>query len=378
MQNALIRYTILGSLFIGVQYLLPGYIQAEVVSTTGIPLGDTTVITSDGSAHITRVIPVPLTVSAEAQRKLAKPANETHPHRTLAQIRSEADAIQTDAGVTFRANGLGDVRSEFIHDVPVKVITPSIIPLEHRSRILINLHGGGGTQDTGSLTESLPLAARSHTIVVTVLYRLAPEHPFPAAVDDAVAVYQAILKSHRPAEVAIFGTSSGAVLTAEVAVRLRQIGLPMPGALGIFSTTGDFSRNGDSQAMFSQTGLSGSLSIPEAPQIGGDYAGRTDLRDPLLSPIYADLHGLPPTLFITSTRDMLLSGTTLLHRAFLKAGIDARLVVFEALPHAFWDDPTLPETNEAIGLMAQFFDTQLAARGSKSADADNVFGKITR
>jgi acetyl esterase/lipase len=80
----------------------------------------------------------------------------------------------------------------------------------------------------------------------------------------------------------------------------------------------------------------------------------------VLSPLFADLHGFPPTLFITSTRDLLLSGTTILHRAFLRDGVDARLIVFEALPHAFWNDVSLPESKEAYGFMAAFFDQQLA------------------
>jgi acetyl esterase/lipase len=82
--------------------------------------------------------------------------------------------------------------------------------------------------------------------------------------------------------------------------------------------------------------------------------------DPLLSPIYGDLHGLPPTLFVTSGRDILLSGTSNLHRAFLNAGVDARLVVFDALPHAFWYDPQLPEAIEANHIMADFFVRELA------------------
>ena len=193
-----------------------------------------------------------------------------------------------------------------------------------------------------------------------MLYRLAPEHPFPAGLDDAVAVYREVLKTYQPSDVGIFGTSSGAVLTAEVAVKLKQLGLPMPGALGIFSGTGDFSRNGDSQALFTQHGLTGNLSVPEAPKQGSEsYLGNASLKDPVVSPIYADLRGFPPTLFVTSTRDMLLSGTTILHRAFLRAGVDARLVVFEALWHAFWEDASLPESQEAIGFMAQFFETQL-------------------
>lgn len=87
--------------------------------------------------------------------------------------------------------------------------------------------------------------------------------------------------------------------------------------------------------------------------------GRTDPRDPVLSPVFADLRGLPPTLFITSTRDKLLSGTTLLDRAFLRAGVDTRLIVFEALPHTFWNDPNLPESTEAHHDMADFFSAHL-------------------
>jgi monoterpene epsilon-lactone hydrolase len=79
------------------------------------------------------------------------------------------------------------------------------------------------------------------------------------------------------------------------------------------------------------------------------------VKDPVLSPIYADLRGLPPTLFVTSGRDLLLSGTANLHRAFLHAGVDAQLIVFDALPHAFWYDPHMPEAIEANHMMADFF-----------------------
>jgi monoterpene epsilon-lactone hydrolase len=83
--------------------------------------------------------------------------------------------------------------------------------------------------------------------------------------------------------------------------------------------------------------------------------GSTDPKDPVLSPVFADLHGLPPTIFVTSTRDLLLSGTTTLDLAFLQAGVDEKLVVFEALPHAFWNEPKLTESKEADRIMADFF-----------------------
>ena len=102
------------------------------------------------------------------------------------------------------------------------------------------------------------------------------------------------------------------------------------------------------------TGFPDHLNPPDPGPHDPDYIGNTSPTDPVLSPIYADLHGLPPTLFVSSTRDVLLSGTANLHRAFLRAGVDARLVVFDALPHAFWYDPKLPESIEANHIMADF------------------------
>jgi len=79
----------------------------------------------------------------------------------------------------------------------------------------------------------------------------------------------------------------------------------------------------------------------------------------VLSPLYADLHGMPPSLLVTSTRDLLLSDTAIFHRALLRAGNDSQLVVFEALPHAFWYHFQLPETREALELMAKFMDEKV-------------------
>ena len=115
-----------------------------------------------------------------------------------------------------------------------------------RTRCCSNLHGGGFNSDSGSYTESIPIASYTKIKVVAVLYRLAPEHPFPAAVDDSVAVYKELLKTYKPDHIVIYGTSAGAILTAEVAAKLKQLGLPLPAALGIFSGMGDFARDGDS------------------------------------------------------------------------------------------------------------------------------------
>jgi epsilon-lactone hydrolase len=144
-----------------------------------------------------------------------------------------------------------------------------------------------------------------------------------------------------------------------MAVKLKQLGLPMPAALGIFSTLDGFDREADTQAIYTLAGFAGHLDPPDAGVHDPYYVGTTDPKDPVLSPIYADLHGLPPTLFMTSGRDALLSGTSNLHRAYLRAGVDARLVVFDALPHAFWYNSSLPESIEANHLMADFMLKQL-------------------
>lgn len=196
--------------------------------------------------------------------------------------------------------------------------------------------------------------------MISVLYRLSPQYPFPAPVEDVVAVYKSLLKTYDARSIAIYGSSAGAVLTGEVAVKLKQLGLPLPGALGIFSGGGDFTQTGDSQQIFGVHGLAGDPDTrPKGVQWLAVYVGAANPRDPVLSPFFADLHGIPPTLFMTSTRDMLLSDTTILHRAFLRAGVDASLVVFEGLNHCFWYDPGLPESREANQIMADFFDRHL-------------------
>lgn len=345
-------------------HALPSLPSAHAAPPHAIPQTDTSTITPDGTAHITRVVPVPATVSPEAQRFLAQPPAEGPAGQSLAERRRGTDAWQARAGESFRQHYNVTMENTAIAGVPVRLLTPPTIPPDHRDRVLINLHGGGFNSDSGSLTESIPVAALSGTRTIAVLYRLGPEHPYPAALDDAIAVYREVLKTHKPGKVAIYGTSSGAILTAQVAARLKQLHFPEPGALGIFSGFGDWSKPADSEALFSLRGLSGPSEIPRPrpPQPdphGHTYTGDTPLTDPVLSPLFSDLHGMPPTLFLTSTRDLLLSGTTILHRAFLRAGDDAQLVVFEALPHAFWNEESLPETREADEIMARFFNMHL-------------------
>jgi acetyl esterase/lipase len=315
---------------------------------------DSSHIDSLGTAHVTRVIPVPQDLSPEAQKFLLRSEPDQAPPVSLAQRRAGTDAWALRAAAAWTALCPNKLADSTIAGVPVRIVTPDNMPAANRDKVLLNLHGGGFNSDSGSYTETIPIAGYTGIKVIGVLYRLAPEHPFPAAIDDSIAVYKELLKTYKPDHIVLYGTSAGAILTAEVAVRLKQLGLPLPAALGIFSALDSFARMGDSSAMYTLGGFAGHLDPPDTTPHDPYYIGTTDPRDPVLSPIYADLHGLPPTLFVTSERDALLSGTINLHRAYLRAGVDARLVVFDALPHAFWYNSALPESIEANHIMANF------------------------
>jgi monoterpene epsilon-lactone hydrolase len=336
---------------------LGGTLHAQ--APADVPKADSSLIAPDGTAYVTRIVPVPATVSPEAQRLLAQPASDAAgAASTVQQDRAGVDRWQTGAGEVSKRLYPAEVATATVAGVPVRIVTPAAGAPMVRDCVLMNLHGGGFRVDSGSLTETIPMANLTGMKVVSVLYRMAPEHPFPAAVDDAVAVYKELLKTYKPGHIAIYGTSAGAILTAEVTVKLRELGLPLPGATGIFSGSGDMSQPGDSMSLFSLSGLSGHLDPPVKGTVSllTEYVGSTDPRNPVLSPLYADLKGFPPTLFISSERDLLLSGTTILHRAYLRAGVDAELVVFDGLPHAFWNNPELPESKEADGMMARFLE----------------------
>lgn len=310
--------------------------------------------------------PLPSTMSAEARAILsaadaaagAKAATATT-LPPISEMRALTDAQQRKLGVAQAASyGVKVTRTTWA-GVPVLVFEPREIRADRKRSLLINFHGGGFIVDAGSMTENVRLAALSGTRIVSVLYRLAPEHPFPAAVDDGLAVYRHALTLHRPADIAVYGTSAGAILTAELLARLRKEVLPMPAAAGTFSLTADFTRAGDSE------GYLPPLMGAGVNQVLSAYAGDTKRSDPLMSPLFSDLRGLPPTLVLASTRDQLLSQSAIYHRALLRAGVEADLIVYEGLPHAFWTGLEIPESTEAFAAMNAFLDRHLGRAPAK-------------
>lgn len=284
-------------------------------------------------------------LSDEARAALA--ANDARPPEpgSIEGRRARAEAIQQEIGQPrLRRYGVQMAETE-IAGVAVRIFTPKGIRAD--GPVLLNLHGGGFLVDSGSITENAAVAALTRYRVVAVRYRLAPEHIFPAAVDDALAVYRALLAERPARRIGLYGTSAGAILAAQLVARLRAEKLPQPAALGFFSGSADLMLTGDSMALFLDPGSVKSLVAL--------YAGKRDPADPLMSPGRGRLAGWPPTLCLTSGRDFLLSATADFCRALDAAGGPSNLILFDGLPHAFWSYIDAPETDAAFAAMARFF-----------------------
>jgi acetyl esterase/lipase len=181
-----------------------------------------------------------------------------------------------------------------------------------------------------------------------------------SALDDAMTAWKAALKMADPHNMAIFGTSAGGALTLEMILRAKQENLPLPAAIAPGSPMSDLTGAGDSfqsNAMLDNVLVAYGASCDKA---AGLYAAGHDLRHQMLSPIYGDMHGFPPAILTTGTRDLLLSNTVRVHRKLRQAGVEAVLQLFEGQSHAqYVRDVNAPETKEAFEEIARFFDRHL-------------------
>lgn len=312
-------------------------------------------------------LPVPLDVSPEMQKLIAAPRNPNWDHlwRTGEEWRKAADeqaakTVQTLPALRQRLRV--SVKADTIDGVHVFIVTPDVIPPAHKDKLLIHVHGGCYVLFPGEsgTSEAIMMAGFGHFKVISVDYRMPPEAYFPSALDDAMTVYRAALKSTRAKNIAVFGTSAGGALTLEMMLRAKQEGLPRPGAIAPGTPMSDATKTGDSfytnemvdNVLVSRDGFCDAATV--------FYAHGHDLADPLISPVYGDMHGFPPAILTTGTRDLLLSNTVRVHRKLREAGVDALLQVFEGESHAQYQfDDQAPETKEAFGEITAFFDKHL-------------------
>lgn len=215
-------------------------------------------------------------------------------------------------------------------------------------------HGGAFIMGGGSYAAATGARAASAIGVrtVSVDYRMPPDDPFPAAPEDCLAVYTALLETVAPSRIVIGGGSAGGNIAAATVLMIRDWGLPMPAGVVLLTPEVDLTESGDSFRTNEDLDVILRRGLPEANAL---YAGGHDLTDPYLSPLFADFtKGYPPTLVQTGTRDLFLSNSVLIHRKLRDAGVDAVLHVWEAMPHGGFGMADAPENAEILVEVARF------------------------
>lgn len=314
-----------------------------------------------------RSIPVPETASPQMQKQIAAPLTPTwNVIPTTAQGWKE----QVNAGYEATMKTLPALRAALgvkveplvVDGVKAYMVTPSEIPPENRNRLLVHVHGGCFVSFPGEsgTAEAIYMAGFGKYRVISVDYRMPPDHPYPAGLDDAMTVWKAATRMENPKNMAIFGSSAGGNLTLAMVLRAKQENLPLPGAIAPGTPMSDLTGAGDSfqtNAMLDNVLVAFGANCDKRAAL---YTNGRDLKDPLLSPVYGDMRGFPSAILTTGTRDLLLSNTVRVHRKLRQAGVEAALQVFEGQSHAqYYRDVSAPETKEAFEEIARFFDKHL-------------------
>jgi monoterpene epsilon-lactone hydrolase len=233
-------------------------------------------------------------------------------------------------------------------------ITPEGVAANDR-RVYLDVHGGGLINGAGKvcLGMSLPQAERLRVRTVSVDYRMPPDHPYPAGLEDCLAIYRALLRDREPHEIIIGGGSAGGNLAAALILKARDLGLPLPVAAVLGSPEVDLSESGDS--FLTNMGVDSTLRTSLMPA-NLLYADGHDLTDPYVSPLFGDFtKGFPPTMITGGTRDLFLSNAVRLHRALRAAGVHAELHLLEAAPHGSFGgaSPEEAELNHEVHLFCE-------------------------
>jgi epsilon-lactone hydrolase len=311
-----------------------------------------------------RDIAVPASISEQAQAVLANPPAESFEFPPLDDLPAwRAMIADHDGAIAAMLTGRAPAPvTTARRDLPgggrVYEITPDGLD-DGDDRVYLDIHGGGFIWGGGELCAAMAAgtAIRMAARVWAVDYRMPPDHPFPAALDDCLAAYRALLAERRPDRIVVGGASAGGNLAAALILRARDEGLPLPAAVVLMTPGSDLTESGDSH----QTNLGLDPLIPgSARRSFLLYAAGRDLSHPYLSPLNGDFsRGFPPAILTTGTRDMLLSDTVLLHRALRRAGIPAELHVTEAGGHGGFLGRA-PEDQEILAEVRRFADTHWA------------------
>jgi len=265
--------------------------------------------------------------------------------------RAELDKL----GAMFKLPKGIQIVKELANGVPAEWLIP---PGISTARVVLYLHGGayvaGSINSHRSIAANIATAAKARALIID--YRLAPEHPHPAAVEDAVAAYRWLIDNHvDPRYLAIAGDSAGGGLTLALLVSLRDGKIPLPAAGVCLSPWTDLAFSGES--WISKAAVDLIVFAVKEREFARLYLGGIEPRAPLASPLYADLKGLPPLLVQVGTNEVLLADSRRLVDRAKEAGVDAVIDEWEKMQHV-WQFAAgfIPEGRRAIARIGEFID----------------------
>ena len=315
----------------------------------------------------THAAPVPAGASQELQEIIRNSPRRTisKPPATYDEWKTKIERVDKSDTAKY-LNLLEQTKVTVVPDkmagVDVHRLEPATVSKENQARLFLYIHGGAyvfGSGEAG-LGEPVLIAHRIGIPVLSVDYRMPPDHPFPAALDDVVAVYSRLLECRAPESIIIGGTSAGGGLALAAVHQFRRLGIPLPAAVYAGTPWADLTKTGDT--LYTNEGLDRILSTYDGT-LGAAarlYAGEHSMTDPLVSPVYGDFAGFPPTILVTGTRDMFLSYTARTHRKLRAAGATADLLVFEGMSHAgYWISPETPESKDMYRQLKAFIGRHL-------------------
>ena len=254
------------------------------------------------------------------------------------------------------------VEHEEIEGVNVYHVIPDEIAPAHKDHLFVHVHGGAYILNGGEacVAEAIAVALGTKMQAISIDYRMPPNHPFPAAVDDIVTVYKHLLTQRSAHSMAMGGSSAGGGLTLNAVQQLIKESIDVPGALFIGTPGSDLSGTGDT--FYTNRGVDRNIPVYKGTieamiQL---YADGHDLKDPSISAIYGDFHGFPPTLLVSGTRDLFLSNTARTHIKLLQAGIAADILVYEGVSHGdYLHELAAPEAQHFLEMLDRFFTLHL-------------------